>query len=283
MSGMLTAISYGTNPLFAVPMLTAGIGVSSILFYRYLLATIIYGIMLTVVRRRSLRINLREFAALVFHALLFSLSSIFLFSSFRYIDVGISCTLLFIYPSLVAIISAIFFGEKLSRAVILAIGTTTAGVALLCKAGSASMDARGILLALGSALLYALYIVGIRQAKTIRRLRREKLNFYIMFLGLMVYIVNLRFCADLQLLHTPKLWMCAALLAIIPTIISLETLTVAIKLIGSTKASILGALEPLTAIVVGVALFGEQISLRTAAGVALIIMGVLFIIARPAK
>lgn len=90
---MLTAICYGTNPLFAMPMILAGIGTNSILFYRYIFASLIYGAFMKLVKKHSLRISLREFVALIFLALLFSLSSITLFASFRYIDVGVSCTL----------------------------------------------------------------------------------------------------------------------------------------------------------------------------------------------
>ena len=282
--GMLAAISYGANPLFAVPMLAAGVGINSILFYRYFIAGLVYGAYLVCVKQRSLGLNLREFAALVFLALLFSFSSITLFGSFQYIDVGISCTLLFAYPSLVAIISALFYGEKLSPRAWVAIGIATAGVLLLSKGDpEAPMDAHGIVLALASALLYALYIVGVRHIKAIKRLKSDKLNFYIMSIGLIVYVCNLRFCADLQTLPTPALWGCAILLALIPTIVSLETLTLSIKLIGSTRTAVLGALEPLTAIAIGVLLFGESLTWRVLLGFVLIVAGVLLIIARGKK
>lgn len=278
---MLAAVSYGANPLFAVPMLAAGIGVNSILFYRYFFACVLYGLFLKLVKKRSLRINLREFAALLFLALLFSFSSITLFGSFRYIDVGISCTLLFAYPSIVALLSWLFFGEKAGVRAVIAIGIATAGVLLLSKGDpQAPLNARGVLLALVSALLYALYIVGVRQIKILKRIKSDKLNFYVMLLGMIVYVCQLRFCADLELLSGPKLWGCAALLALIPTIVSLETLTIAIKLIGSTKTALLGALEPLTAIIIGVLLFGEQLSWRVGVGFAFIISGVCLIISR---
>lgn len=281
LNGMITAISYGTNPLFAMPMILAGIGVNSILFYRYFFATLIYGALLVLVKKRSLRISLREFASLLFLALLFSFSSITLFTSFRYIDVGISCTVLFVYPSLVAIISAVFYGERLSGVVVGAIALATMGVVFLSRGSpEAPLNLTGLLLALSSALLYALYIVGVRQMKSIRRLRSEKLNFYVMLLGLMVYVCNLRFGADLQVLSSSLLWGCAILLAIIPTIVSLETLTMAIKLIGATRAAILGALEPLTAIIVGVSLFGEVLTWRIIVGFLLIISGVFLIVSQ---
>lgn len=285
--GMLTAISYGTNPLFALPMLAAGIGVNSILFYRYFFAAALYGAFLLIIKKRSLRLRWREGATLLILALLFSFSSIALFSSFEYIDAGISCTLLFVYPSLVALLSALFYGEKLSRDIVVAIIASGAGVALLARGDSELQPQAGlgICYALISALLYALYIVGVRHAKHLRRVRSDKLNFYIMLFGFLIYVINLDFCTKLQGLPSPFLWGCALLLALIPTIFSLETLTLAIKLIGPTRAAILGALEPLTAMVIGIALFGEQLSGRIAAGFALIIAGVLVVVARkqPAK
>lgn len=283
-SGMVTAISYGTNPLFAMPMILAGISVNSVLFYRYFFATLIYGAILTLIKKHTLRISLREFAALVFLALLFSFSSITLFGSFQYIDTGVSCTILFVYPSLVAIISALFFGEKLTRSTIIAIIIATIGVALLSSGSPHSAaNLSGVFLALASALLYALYIVCVRYMKALHRVPNDTLNFYVMLIGLMVYVGNLHFCTELQALPTPLLWGCALLLAIIPTIISLETLTLAIKLIGSTKAAILGALEPLTALLIGISLFGEQLSWLVVSGFLLIISGVILIVASPSS
>lgn len=277
--GMLAAISYGANPLFAKPMLAAGVGVNSILFYRYFLACILYGLYLVVVKKTPLHLTRKEFAALLFAALLFSFSSISLFASFQYIGAGVSCTLLFVYPSMVALISALFFREKPGLSTGLAIGIATGGVLLLCgDALHSPGDLRGILFVLSSALLYAIYMISIRQIPALRTLRNDKLNFYVLLIGLGVYVCNLRFCTDLQLLPTPSLWGCAIMLALIPTIISLATLTQSIKLIGSTNTAILGALEPLTAIIIGVTIFGEQLTSRIMLGFLLIVSGVLIII-----
>lgn len=60
-NGIIAAIGYGTNPLFALPAYAQGLGVNSVLFYRYLLATIIYGLWLKFYRHTSLKIDLKEF------------------------------------------------------------------------------------------------------------------------------------------------------------------------------------------------------------------------------
>ena len=132
----------------------------------------------------------------------------------------------------------------------------------------------------GSALLYALYIVGVKNIKTIKHMNSLKMSFYVMLFGLLVYIVNLKFCTELQILNRPVLWLYVIGLALLPTIISLETINIAIKLIGSTKTAILGALEPLTAIFFGILFFNEHLTLRISIGVLLILFGVFLAVSR---
>jgi len=280
-NGAIASASYGTNPLFALPLYAGGIGVNSVLFYRYAFATVIYALWLKFVKKISLRITRQEFWPLLVLGLLFSLSSLTLFGAFKYIEAGIACTILFIYPVMVAIIMAVFFKEKLTGAVIFAILLTSAGILLLYRGKPGmSLNITGVAVVLSSALLYALYIVGVKKIKIVQHIRREKMSFYVMLFGLAVYIFNLKFCTQLQPLDKPLLWVYALGLSILPTIVSLETINVAIKLIGSTTTAILGALEPLTAIFFGVLLFHEQLTLRIVTGVALILSGVFLIVTR---
>lgn len=282
LNGAIAAASYGTNPLFALPLYSAGVGVNSVLFYRYAFAVVIYGIWLKFFKKTSFAISLKEFFPLLFLALFFSLSSLTLFEAFKYIEAGIACTILFIYPVMVAVIMWLFFKEKLTGTVIFSILLTSAGIILLYKGkpGGAGLNIHGVCVVLLSALLYALYIVGVKNIKEIKHMKPDKLSFYVMLFGLLVYVYNLKFCTQLQILDSPMLWMYAVALALFPTIISLETITVAIKLIGSTTTAILGALEPLTAIFFGVVFFHEQLTIRICIGVALILCGVFLIVTR---
>lgn len=285
LNGAIAAASYGTNPLFALPLYAAGVGVNSVLFYRYAFAVVIYGIWLKFFKKTSFAISLKEFFPLLFLALFFSLSSLTLFEAFKYIEAGIACTILFIYPVMVAVIMWLFFKEKLTGTVIFSILLTSAGIILLYKGkpGGAGLNIHGVCVVLLSALLYALYIVGVKNIKEIKHMKPDKLSFYVMLFGLLVYVYNLKFCTRLQILDSPILWMYAVALALFPTIISLETITIAIKLIGSTTTAILGALEPLTAIFFGVVFFHEQLTVRICIGVALILFGVFLIVTRNAK
>ncbi len=277
LNGIIASVSYGTNPLFALPLYSKGIGVNSVLFYRYAFAVVIYGIWIKFFKKTSLKINWKEGLWLLLFGLLFSGSSLTLFDAFNYIDAGLACTILFVYPIMVAIIMALFFKEKVSFVTICSIILTTIGIYMLYK-GGASLNPRGVGLVFASALLYALYIVGVKNVKIVKHIKADKLTFYVMLFGLILYIVNLKFCTELQFLQSPFQWLCAFALAIIPTIISLETITIAIKFVGSTTTAILGALEPLTAIFFGVTLFGEQLTIRICIGILLILSGVLFLV-----
>ena len=280
-NGVIAAASYGTNPLFALPLYSRGMGVNSVLFFRYSIAVILYGVWLICFKRISLNLAKNEIIPVFLLGLMFSLSSLTLFEAFNYIEAGIACTILFIYPVLVAVMMAIFYKEKLTGIIAAAIGLTSCGILLLYngKPGT-SLNLHGIALVIASAFLYAFYIICVKKNKVIKSIRAPKLSFYVMLFGLIVYIYNLNFCTLLQIPQSPFMWLCVICLSIFPTIISLETITIAIKLIGSTTTAILGALEPLTAIFFGILFFNEHLTLRITLGIILILSGVLLIITK---
>lgn len=112
LNGVIAAASYGTNPLFALPLYKEGIGVNSVLFYRYFLAVLIYGLWLKFHKKANLKLSKNEILPLFILSMFFSLSSLTLFEAFKYIDAGIACTILFIYPVMVAVIMWLFFKEN---------------------------------------------------------------------------------------------------------------------------------------------------------------------------
>ena len=276
--GAIAAVSYGLNPLFALPLYGAGLGADSVLFYRYVLAVVMLG-GLMLVRRQSFALSRRDLVPLAGMGLLFSVSSLTLFESYNYMDAGIASTLLFVYPVLVAVIMAVFFHERMTFSTTLSIALACTGISLLYKGGDgATLNLTGVLLVFLSSLSYALYIVGINRS-SLKSLPTEKLTFYSLLFGSLVYVVRLRGCTDLQAIPSAVLWINAVSLALFPTIISLVTMAGAIRRIGSTPTAILGALEPVTALFFGVLVFGEAFTLRIGTGVLLILVAVTLIIA----
>lgn len=273
--GAGAAACNGLNPLFALPLFAAGVGVDSVLFYRYLVAAaLIGGLML--VRGQSFRLRRRDIVPMTVMGLLFAFSSLFLFSSYHYIDAGIASTILFIYPVLVAVIMALFYREKGVGYTGLSIALALGGIAMLYNGGAQTLNMTGVGLVVTSALCYAVYIVGVGRS-SLADMPVEKIAFYVAVCGIVVYGVRTHFGFDLQPVPA-NLWINAVSLALFPTVISLVSMAAAIHIIGSTPAAILGTLEPVTALLIGITVFGEVLTLRSAAGVLLVFVAVAVVI-----
>ena len=276
--GAVAAATYGMNPLFALPLYKAGMNPDSVLFFRYLFAIPVLGMMI-VARGRSFKLKRKEVLPLIIMGLLVALSSLALFQSYNYMDVGIASTLLFVYPILVALIMWIAFKEKLTLPTVLCILLALGGIGLLYKSGDGStLNLTGIILVMISTLSYAIYIVGVNQS-TLKNLATLSLTFYVLLFGLVLFLVRVDFGQSLRVAETWYLWGNLIALAIFPTAISFLCTTQAIQYIGSTPTAILGALEPLTAVFFGVVVFGESLTLRLSCGMLMIILAVTLIIA----
>lgn len=276
--GAIAAATYGMNPLFALPLYKAGMNPDSVLFFRYLFAIPILGIMLKA-RGRSFKLKRKEVIPLIIMGLLVALSSLTLFQSYNYMEVGIASTLLFVYPIMVALIMALVFKEKLNLLTVLCILLALAGIGLLYKGGgNSTLSLRGIALVMVSALSYAIYIVGVNQS-VLKDIATLRLTFYVLLFGLALFLVRVDFGSRLIVADEWYLWGNLLALAVFPTAISFLCTTQAIQYIGSTPTAILGALEPVTAVFFGVAVFGESLTLRLGCGILLIILAVTLIIA----
>lgn len=276
--GIGAAVCYGTNPLGALYLYEDEINANSVLFYRFALAVVMLG-MLMAARRKSLKVSRRELSLLCALGVVFSTSSITLYFSFCFMDAGIASTLLFVYPVMVAVIMALLFKERLPAVSVFAIMLALSGIAMLYHGdGGATLSTRGVMLVMFSSLSYAVYIVVVNKSPL--RMSSMKLTFYVLFFGMLTVLTN-SFITGLhiQMLTTPRMWSCAFMLALLPTVFSLVLMTISVHETGSTPTAVMGALEPLTAVVIGVAVFGEQLTPRLAAGIVLILTAVIMIIA----
>lgn len=276
--GSIAAATYGMNPLFALPLYKEGMDPDSVLFFRYLFAIPILGIMLKV-RGRSFMLKRKEIVPLIILGWLVAISSLTLFQSYNYMEAGIASTILFVYPILVALIMAVVFKEKITLQTVLCIFLALSGIALLYKSGDgATLSLIGVALVMASALSYAIYIVGVNRPG-LKNVATLKVTFYILLFGLSLFLVRTDFGQSLQTVDKWYLWGNLIALAVFPTAISFLCTTQAIQYIGSTPTAILGALEPVTAVFFGVTIFGEALTPRLSLGIVLIILAVTFIIA----
>ena len=273
-----SAATYGMNPLFSLPLYADGMGVDSVLFFRYLFAVPMVALMVKS-RGRSFAIQKGELWPLLMVGVFFVLSSITLFRSYLYMDSGIASTILFIYPVMVALIMAVFFKEKVSLQTWVCIAMALAGIGLLYKApDGAVLSIVGVLYVKGSALAYTLYIITVNKT-ILKDVPSVKVTFYVILTGFVIFSVMVLLGEGLQTPTKWWLWLDLVAFALFPTVISMYCATKAIVYIGSTATAILGALEPVTAVFFGITLFGETLQGRGVAGLLLIIVSVTMVVA----
>ena len=276
--GAVAAATYGMNPLFTLPLYKEGMNPDSVLFFRYLFAIPILGIMLKA-RGRSFSLKRKEILPLVILGWLVAISSLTLFQSYNYMEAGIASTILFVYPILVALIMAVAFKEKITLQTVLCIFLALSGIGLLYKGGDGTtLSLVGVGLVMASALSYAIYIVGVNRP-ILKNVATLKVTFYVLLFGLSLFLVRVDFGQSLHVVDKWYLWGNLIALAIFPTAISFLCTKQAVQYIGSTPTAILGALEPVTAVFFGVTIFGESLTPRLCCGIILIILAVTFIIA----
>ena len=276
--GILAAVCYGTNPFGALPLYEEGVNTASVLFYRFFMAVLMLAIML-IVRRKDFSVTKGELKVLGSLGMLFAASSITYYQSFHFMDAGIASTILFVYPVMVAVIMATFFREKVTASTVTSIILALVGIGLLYKGDAGvSLSTMGVLLVMASSLTYAVYIVIVNQSSI--RMSTLKLTFYVLLICMTCLLAYSFTSPDLHLMlpPSPRAWFFACWLGLVPTVLSLVFMTIAVHEVGATPTAIMGALEPLTAVAIGVMVFDESLTFRLAVGIVLILSAVLLIV-----
>lgn len=270
----IAAASYGTNPIFAIPLYREGISVTSVLFMRYAMAVAIMFVATMIKSPKAFVIKPKYVGLLAFMGILMVLSSIALFESYKYLSAGIASTLLFFYPVMVAVIMAIFYKERLTKKSWACLITAFLGVVILSKNDDGGfISLLGLTLVMLSSLSYAIYLVYINRGP-MKKINTSTITFYVILGGFLVMIPYCLLDGGLMLPKTTPAWINAIGLGFFPTVISLIFTSRAIALIGSTETAIFGALEPLTAVILGILILGETLTITPAIGMILIFTSV---------
>lgn len=278
-AGIITGITYGLNPLFAMPLIAQGAAIETILFFRYSIAVLVLGAYL-LIRKESFGVTWKQAGVLIALGVLYTMSSLLLFESYHYIASGLATTLVFLYPVIVALIM-VFLGVVPSWPVWLAIAATFGGVIMMTQGGEGhAIDPTGVILSVGSALSYSLFIVIINRNRKIADISNTLLTFATLSVGTIIFLSKMMISETEMMAGIEGVgsWLNLIGLAILPTIVSTATLAVATRNIGATKASVLGVFEPITAMLVGTLIFGEPLTMGIIMGISIAIGAVTLMI-----
>ena len=277
MYGVATSVTFGLIPLFTLPLMQKGMASDSILFYRFITATAALALMM-IVKKESFRVSWRDLAVIVLLAVFYTASSMFLLYGYEAMGAGVATTLHFTYPVFVTLLMFALFREKASWVTWTAVVLAIAGVAKLSLNGTElKLDPVWVGVVLLSAVGYASYIIAVNKSR-VRDMHSRKLAFYVFVFTTLMFAVKNGLGGGVQPLPDAVSAVNVVLLAVAPTVISNITLLLAVRNIGGTLTSILGALEPVTAVCIGAMVFGEEFTLSEAVGITLILAAVVLVI-----
>lgn len=282
-AALISSGTFGMIPLFSIPLMSdAGMNTTSVLLYRYIISAIAIFLLCTF-NRQSLRVSLKAGLKLFALSAFYAGTAIALLVSYKYVPSGIVTTIHFMYPMVVVLLTSLFFRERLSWKLLLTSLMALVGVGFLSASGGGKLHPIGLAIAASTALSYALYVVGLRD-KDVSKINGQVITFYMLIFGAVIFFIANR-VSEPALSPIPNMtaWANLLLLSLFPTIISILTLVTAVKYIGATSASILGAAEPLVAMIIGVTVFSEHFTLFSLIGLIIIIVAVTYVIVATSK
>ena len=147
----------------------------------------------------------------------------------------------------------------------------------MCWSGEGSIRLMGVGLAALTILTYGTYIVALNQSG-LGKLPAEVLTFYVLLGGCVIFFIYSLCTTGISAIPSTKAGLYILALAFLSTVISDLTLILAVKHAGSTTTAILGSMEPLVAVIVGVLVFAEHFSFQSFTGLLLILMSVIIVI-----
>lgn len=278
----ISSMSFGFSPLFSLALIAAGLSDFDILSYRWLIAGLVLMIY-AFCKKKSLRLNSFDEAwKIILLSMLRALTSVTLLIGYVNISSGIASTINFMYPVIVTLCMVIFFGEKRSLIDYLAIAASIFGVYLLASGDSIMVEGGntrlGLACSLISAFSFAAYYIVMKQVKA-DKIEVVKFTTWIMMLSAVYFIIGAFVCnGKLTVVTDAGSWLNILGLGLWSTMVSNITGVKGNRRIGPTMTSILGALQPLTAVILGVLFLNEHLYMRSLIGCTIILVAVTIIV-----
>lgn len=278
----ISSASFGFSPLFSLGLLAAGLSGFDVLSYRWLIAGIVL-MVYAICKKKTLRLSSFDEAwKIILLSALRSVTSVTLLIGYANISSGIASTINFMYPVVVALCMMLFFGDRKSPVDIAAIAVSIFGVYLLASGDSLIVEGGNTSLGLAcsfiSAFSFAAYYI------LMKRLRADKIEVvkfttWIMMLSAAYFIIcSVAIDGKITMVSDGKCWLYILGLGLWSTMVSNFTGVKAVRRIGPTMTSILGALQPLTAVVLGVLFLNEHLYLKSLIGIMLILSAVTVVV-----
>lgn len=271
----LSAIIFGLMPLLTKIIIARGATSLTIPFFRVFYVTIVLFFVLKI-KKIDFHLEKRDLLSVILTSIFGSgLTIIILNESYNYVDTGIATSLHFLYPLFVAILCCFFYGEKIKKKQIISLSFALVGIICFMSKGNGSLF--GYLLAIASGLTYAFYLVKMDKTGLVK-MNAFKLSFYLaLFTTIEIFTMNL-FMQDVVFKMDAIAYGLLLVLALSSSFLATVLLQKGVLLLGSTRASFICLLEPVTSMIVGILWLNEAFTFNKGlGGLAIIISLIIFL------
>lgn len=271
----LSAVIFGLMPLLTKIIIARGATSLTIAFFRVFYVTMVLFFVLKI-KKIDLHLEKRELLSALFTSIFGSgLTIIILNESYNYVDTGIATSLHFLYPLFVAILCCFFYGEKIKKKQIISLSFALVGIICFMSKGNGSLF--GYFLAIASGFTYAFYLVKMDKTGLVK-MNALKLSFYFaLFTTIEIFTINL-FVQDVVFKMDVIAYGLLLVLALSSSFLATVLLQEGVLLLGSTRASFICLLEPVTSMIMGILCLNEALTLNKGlGGLAIIISLIIFL------
>ncbi|MGV3628943.1 MAG: DMT family transporter [Betaproteobacteria bacterium] len=280
------SVAFSAKPVLVKAAYQYGIDTMSLLALRMLFAAPLFLLMAWWAGRPAVAFTAREIAGIVFLGFLgYYLGSFLDLAGLQYISAGFGRLILYLYPTLVLLMSAAFLQQPLRGRQMVSLGLSYAGIALVFSAeaqlgASLPLTIWGALLVFGSAVTYATYLVA--GSRLVHKFGSMRFSAYASLIATGFVIAHFMAIRPLQaLVVVQEVYVLVAVLAVFATVLPLWLMAEGLKRIGANQVSLVGCVGPLATMAFAWMFLGEAMTLVQLAGAALVLAGVLIITLKP--
>lgn len=280
------SIAFSGKPVLVKAAYQYGIDTTTLLTLRMLFAAPLFLLMALWAGRMAGAVSRRDLAALTGLGFLgYYLGSFLDLAGLQHISAGFGRLILYLYPTLVLLLSSLFLKQALRRRELLSLGLSYAGIALVFGAearvgDSLSSTALGALLVFGSAVTYAVYLVA--GSRLVHRFGSMRFSAYASLIATGFVIAHFTATHPLQALAVDaRVYGLVTVLAVFSTVLPLWLMAEGLKRIGASQVSLIGCIGPVATMVFAWMFLDEQTTPVQLAGAMLVLAGVLAISLAP--
>lgn len=267
-----SAVSFGLMPIFAKLSYQAGVDVDGLLFLRFLIAFAVMGAVLFVSHRLALPLRKDLAMLFVLGSIAYFLQSTFYFTSLLYSPVPIVVLILYTYPAFVTIGSHLLGWEGITRRVAGSVIIAVVGLTLVANPFGSTLGF-GAALALLASITYTVYILS--SAGVLKRVSGELASFYVIGGACLSFGLAAFGSGSVSLDWQPFGWVWILLIALVSTVMAVTAFFLGLSLIGPSRSSLIGLLEPLTSVALSFVILSETLATAQAVGGMLILFSAL--------